>query len=91
MAAATAADQRRVALAASAVSLVVLVLLLRSLVAPVHLLLGNVLSVASALGLTTWVFQDLLDRPGIAFYVPFARPTPPTARRATRGPHALTM
>ena len=66
------ADLGRVALAVGLVSLVLLVLFLRALVAPLYLLASSVLAVGASLGLTTWVFQDLLGADGLIFYVPFA-------------------
>ncbi|RYZ32757.1 MAG: hypothetical protein EOP01_00155 [Propionibacteriaceae bacterium] len=57
---------------AMAIELLILVLYLRALVTPVVLLACSVLSVAAALGLTTWVFQDLLGQEGLTFYAPFA-------------------
>ncbi len=49
---------------------IVLVLLLRSLVAPVYLLLTVLLSYGSTLGIVTWLFQDILGHDGISFMVP---------------------
>ncbi len=69
---ATAEDFLRIALAASLVLLALLVVVLRALVAPLFLLASSLLSVAAALGISTWVFQDLLGRDGLTFYVPFA-------------------
>jgi RND superfamily putative drug exporter len=54
------------------VDLLLLVVFLRALVAPLYLLATSVLAVGASLGLTTWVFQDLLGRDGVIFYVPFA-------------------
>ncbi len=54
------------------IELVILVLYLRALVTPVVLLACSVLSVAAALGLTTFVFQELLGQQGLTFYAPFA-------------------
>ncbi|GAB2676392.1 MMPL family transporter [Thalassiella azotivora] len=47
-----------------AVVLVVLVLLLRSVVAPVLLVLANVLSFAATIGVSAIVFNEVLDLPG---------------------------
>ena len=55
-----------------AIELLILALYLRALITPVVLLACSVLSVAAALGLTTWVFQDLLGQEGLTFYAPFA-------------------
>ncbi len=67
-----AGDLVRVSAAVILVDLLLLVLFLRALVAPLYLLATSVLAVTASLGLTTWVFQDLLGRDGITFYVPFA-------------------
>jgi RND superfamily putative drug exporter len=69
---AAAADLVRVAAAVVLVDLLLLVVFLRALVAPLYLLATSVLAVGAALGLTTWVLQDLLGRDGVIFYVPFA-------------------
>jgi RND superfamily putative drug exporter len=45
---------------------------MRALVAPVVLLAVTALSVAAALGLTTWLFQTVLGYPDLTYYVPFA-------------------
>jgi RND superfamily putative drug exporter len=66
------ADLLRVAIAAVLVDLVLLVVFLRALVAPLYLLATSVLAVGAALGLTTLLFQHVLGRDGIVFYVPFA-------------------
>jgi RND superfamily putative drug exporter len=65
-------DLVRVTLAVVVVDLLLLVLFLRALVAPLYLLATSILAVTASLGLTTWVFQDLLGRDGVIFYVPFA-------------------
>jgi putative drug exporter of the RND superfamily len=59
-------------LTALLIELVILVLYLRALVAPVVLLAASALSVAAALGLTTFLFQDVLGQEGLTFYAPFA-------------------
>ena len=66
------ADLGQVAVAVALVSLLLLVLFLRALVAPLYLLVSNVLAVGAALGLTTLVFQVLGGADGLVFYVPFA-------------------
>ncbi len=66
------ADLGRVALAVVLVSLLLLVLFLRALVAPLYLLASSALAVGAALGLTTLVFQNVLGTDGLIFYVPFA-------------------
>jgi RND superfamily putative drug exporter len=62
----------RVAPAALAVLLLLLWVLLRSRTAPLYLVGVSVLVVAAALGLTVYVFQDLLDYGQLAFFVPVA-------------------
>ena len=57
---------------AMAIELLILTLYLRALVTPLVLLACSVLSVAAALGLTTFVFQDRLGQEGLTFYAPFA-------------------
>ncbi len=69
---ATGSDLVRIAIAALVINLLLLVIFLRALVAPLYLLASSVLSLCAALGLTTFVFQDLLGGDGITFYVPFA-------------------
>ncbi|MGH2831064.1 MAG: MMPL family transporter, partial [Actinomycetota bacterium] len=49
---------------------IVLALLLRSIIAPVYLILTVVLSMLATVGLTTLVFQGLLGQPGIAWWLP---------------------
>jgi RND superfamily putative drug exporter len=62
----------RVTPAALVVLLVLLALLLGSWTAPLYLIASNVLIVAAALGLTVYVFQDLLGYGYLAFFVPVA-------------------
>ena len=62
----------RVAPAALLVLLVLLWVLLRNRAAPLYLVGVSVLVVAAALGLTVYVFQDLLDYGQLAFFVPIA-------------------
>lgn len=65
-------DLKRITVATLLVNLLLLVLFLRALVAPLYLLAANLLALGATLGLTTWVFQDLLGHDGLTFYVPFA-------------------
>ena len=67
----TTDDLVRIAVAALSVNLLMLLLFLRALVAPLYLLACSVLALGAALGLTTLVFQGLLDHDGLTFYVPF--------------------
>jgi RND superfamily putative drug exporter len=62
----------RVAPAALLVLFVLLWLLLRSWSAPLYLIGASVLVVAASLGLTVYVFQDLLGYGELAFFVPIA-------------------
>lgn len=62
----------RVAPAALAVLLILLWILLRSWAAPLYLIGVSLLVVAAALGLTVYVFQDLLGYGQLAFFVPVA-------------------
>jgi putative drug exporter of the RND superfamily len=68
----TVGDLWRIGLTALAVSLLLLVIYLRALVAPLYLLAASVLVVAATLGLTTLVFQDVLGHDGLTYYMPFA-------------------
>src|SRR6201999_4265196 len=62
----------KVAPAALAVLLLLLFALLRSRTAPLYLVASSLLVVAAALGLTVYVFQDLLGYNELAFFVPVA-------------------
>jgi RND superfamily putative drug exporter len=62
----------RVAPAALLVLLVLLWVLLRSRTAPLYLVGVSVLTVAAALGLTVYFFQDLLGYEALSFFVPIA-------------------
>lgn len=62
----------KVAPAALAVLLLLLWALLRSRTAPLYLVASSVLVAAAALGLTVYVFQDLLGYNELAFFVPVA-------------------
>jgi RND superfamily putative drug exporter len=68
----TVGDIWRIAIAALAVNLVLLTIFLRSVIAPVVLLLTSVLALAATLGIATYVFQDLLGFEELTYYVPFA-------------------
>ncbi|MDQ4004892.1 MAG: MMPL family transporter, partial [Actinomycetota bacterium] len=48
----------------------VLVILLRSLLAPLYLVITVLMSFAATLGLTAFVFQDLLGRDGLVWWLP---------------------
>ena len=66
------ADLGRVALAIMVVTLVLLVLFLRSLLAPVYLLAASVLAVFATLGLTIGIGQHILGYGSLVYFVPFA-------------------
>ncbi len=68
---AAVSDLSRVALVIGLVILVLLALLLRAVVAPFYLLAASLLALLAALGLTVWIFQDLLHYSGLVYYVPF--------------------
>src|SRR5690348_2785444 len=66
------ADLGRVALAIVAVTLVLLALFLRSLLAPVYLLAASVLAVFATLGLAIVIGQHLFGYGSLVYFVPFA-------------------
>jgi len=66
------ADLGRVALVIMAVTLVLLALFLRSLLAPVYLLAASVLAVFATLGLTILISQQVLGYGSMVYFVPFA-------------------
>ncbi|HXV56362.1 MAG TPA: MMPL family transporter [Gaiellaceae bacterium] len=64
-------DLGRIALAALAVNVLLLVLFLRSLLAPLYLLATSILALGAALGITALVFQGALGHDQVTYYVPF--------------------
>jgi RND superfamily putative drug exporter len=68
----TLGDVWRIGLTALAVNFVLLAVFLRALVAPLVLLLTSVVALAATLGVTTYLFQDLLGHDELTYYVPFA-------------------
>ena len=64
-------DLRDLAPLVFGVSYLVLALLLRTLVAPLYLLLSTVLSFAATIGISTLLFQYVLGHGGVVYYVPF--------------------
>jgi putative drug exporter of the RND superfamily len=68
----TAESLLRTVAVASAIALLILVVFLRALLAPIAVVAASALTVAAALGLTTWLFQDVQGAPGLTFYAPFA-------------------
>jgi RND superfamily putative drug exporter len=65
-------DLRRIGLVALAVNLLLLMLFLRALIAPLYLMAASVLGLAASLGITTFVFQNVLGHDDLTYYVPFA-------------------
>lgn len=65
-------DLTRVGIAALVIDLLLLIVFLRALVAPLYLLAASVLALAASLGLTTYLFQLVLGRGELSYYVPFA-------------------
>jgi RND superfamily putative drug exporter len=65
-------DLRRIGIVAIAVNLLLLMLFLRAVIAPLYLVAVSVLGLAASLGVTTFVFQDLLGQDDLTYYVPFA-------------------
>ena len=66
------ADLGRIALAIMLVTLVLLALFLRSLLAPVYLLAASILAVFATLGVTWLISQDILGYGSLVYFVPFA-------------------
>jgi RND superfamily putative drug exporter len=62
----------RISLATLLVDLVLLIVFLRSFVAPLYLLATSVLALLASLGITTWVVQGVLGFDHLTYYVPFA-------------------
>jgi RND superfamily putative drug exporter len=65
-------DLRRIGLVALAVNLLLLMLFLRAVIAPLYLMGASVLGLAASLGITTFVFQNVLGHDDLTYYVPFA-------------------
>jgi RND superfamily putative drug exporter len=66
----TAGDLGRIAPWALGVVFLVLAVFLRALVAPLYLVAASVVALAASLGLSVYVFQDLLGYGEITFFVP---------------------
>jgi len=64
-------DLARIALVTLAVDFLLLAFFLRALIAPLYLLAASVVALAATLGLTTYVFQDLLGYGDLTYFVPF--------------------
>jgi RND superfamily putative drug exporter len=69
---ATASDLWRVGLVIMAVTLLLLFLFLRALLAPVYLLAASLLAVLATLGLTVVISDAVLGSPDLVYFVPFA-------------------
>jgi len=69
---ATASDLWRVGLTIVAVTLLLLILFLRALLAPVYLLAASLLAVLATLGLTVVLCDALFGSADLVFFVPFA-------------------
>lgn len=65
-----ARDFSRISLFTIVGVLIVLIILLRSLVAPIYLVLTVLLSYGTTMGLSVLVFQDLLGQEGVTFMIP---------------------
>jgi RND superfamily putative drug exporter len=63
-------DFRRVSAITLAGILLVLAVLLRSVVAPIYLVLTVLLSYGTSMGLAAWIFQGLLGQPGVNYFIP---------------------
>jgi RND superfamily putative drug exporter len=68
----TASDLWRVGLAIMLVTLLLLMVFLRALLAPVYLLAASVLAVLATLGLTVVICDAVLGSPDLVYFVPFA-------------------
>ncbi|MEX2194977.1 MAG: MMPL family transporter [Thermoleophilaceae bacterium] len=68
----TVDDLGRVAPATMLAVFLVLAVFLRALVAPLYLLASSVLGLLAALGLATYLFQDVLGYGELTYFVPFA-------------------
>jgi putative drug exporter of the RND superfamily len=69
---ATASDLWRVGLAIMLVTLVLLIVFLRALLAPVYLLAASLLAVLATLGLTVVICDAIFGSPDLVYFVPFA-------------------
>jgi putative drug exporter of the RND superfamily len=69
---ATASDLWRVGLAIMLVTLLLLLLFLRAVLAPVYLLAASLLAVLATLGLTVLICDAVFGSPDLVYFVPFA-------------------
>jgi RND superfamily putative drug exporter len=67
----TFANLGQIALVVLAITLVLLGIFLRAVIAPCYLLAASVLALLATLGVTVWIFQDRLGYGGLVYYVPF--------------------
>ncbi|MEA2320529.1 MAG: putative drug exporter of the superfamily [Solirubrobacteraceae bacterium] len=65
-------DLKRVSVVAIIVNLLLLAVFMRALVAPLYLVACSVLGLLASLGLTTFLFQQVLGEDDLTYYVPFA-------------------
>jgi putative drug exporter of the RND superfamily len=65
-------DLLRIGLVVLAINLLVLIIFLRSVLAPLLLTAASMLSVLATFGLTTYVFQTWLGQSDLTYYVPLA-------------------
>jgi RND superfamily putative drug exporter len=65
-------DLKRVSVVAIVVNVLLLALFMRALVAPLYLVACSVLGLLASLGLTTFLFQQVLGEADLTYYVPFA-------------------
>jgi putative drug exporter of the RND superfamily len=63
-------DFSRVMIVVLAAIFIVLAVLLKSLIAPLYLLVTVLLSYATTLGISSWIFQDLMGQEGTSFIIP---------------------
>jgi RND superfamily putative drug exporter len=63
-------DFNRVMLVVIGGTFLVLLLLLRSLVAPIYLLMTVLLSYGTTLGIVSWIFQGIMGQDGVSFMIP---------------------
>jgi putative drug exporter of the RND superfamily len=69
---ATASDLWRVGLAIMGVTLLLLIVFLRALLAPLYLLAASLLAVLATLGLTVVICDAIFGSPDLVYFVPFA-------------------
>lgn len=65
-------DLVRIGIAAFLVNFLLLVVFLRAILAPLYLVLASTLALVASIGVTTFVFQDVLGHNDLTYHVPFA-------------------